>query len=43
MSLLGGDVFLHSLLVCSWYILGDEVVDAQEGSGGDYLVGSAFL
>jgi hypothetical protein len=43
MSLLGGDVFLCGLLVCSWCILGGEVVDAREGSGGDYLVGSAFL
>jgi hypothetical protein len=42
-SLLGGDVFLCGLLVCPWCILGGEVVDAREGFGGDYLVGSAFL
>jgi hypothetical protein len=42
-SLLGGDVFLYGLLVCSWCILGGEVVNAREGSKGDYLVGTAFL
>jgi hypothetical protein len=42
-SLLGGDVFLCGLLICSLYILGDEVVDAREGSRRDYLVGLAFL
>jgi hypothetical protein len=42
-SLLGDDVFLCGLLVCSWCILGGEVVDAQEGSRGDYLMGPTFL
>jgi hypothetical protein len=42
-SLLGGDVFLCGLLICFWCILGGEAVDAQEGSGGDYLVGPAGL
>jgi hypothetical protein len=41
--LLGGDIFLCGLLIYSWYILGDEVVDAQEGFGGDYILGLAFL
>jgi hypothetical protein len=31
--LLGGDVFLYSILICFWCILGGEVVDAREGSG----------
>jgi hypothetical protein len=42
-SLLGADIFLCSLLVYSWCILGGEVVVAREGFGGDYLVGMAFL
>jgi hypothetical protein len=41
-SSLGGDVFHCGLLIYSWCILGGEVVGAREGSGGDYLVGSAF-
>jgi hypothetical protein len=39
-SLLGGDC---GLLICFLYILGDEVVDAREGFGGDYLLGLACL
>jgi hypothetical protein len=41
--LLGGDVFLYGLFICFWYIRGGEVVDAQEGSRGDYPMGPAFL
>jgi hypothetical protein len=41
--LLSVGVFLCALLVCSLYILGDEVVDTQEGSRGDYFVVPAFL
>jgi hypothetical protein len=42
-SLLGGGVFLCGLLICSWCILGGEMVDAREDSKGDYLVGPAFI
>jgi hypothetical protein len=42
-SLLAGDVFLCSFLICFWCILGGKAVDAREGSRCDCLVGSAFL
>jgi hypothetical protein len=42
-SFLGGDVLLCGPLICSWCILGGEVVNALEGSRDEYLVGLAFL